>query len=558
MKKCSNCQCQMEDDLLFCPSCGQAVSLAEPAKGKKSKKKWIVLTAILLVCAIACGVVLTCLPGGDDEFLWSGVYYDGDDWYIRTSVMEEPLRFEVVKSWEDYLDAYSKKAMRLSPDGKYLVYFESEALGTNDDLYYASLSELDQKPVKLTGDGQYAYFTHESDCVYFLTNKGRLYRYVFSTGEEEEIAKDVTADRLDNGIRIQADDELHLFIADDGYTVELPTEMDVDWESAHQAFVYRDGSILFSVRNASADLSVFFEDDLRNRVEADALLKTLSAQPCVTLYRYKEDKLTKLADLFKEGSDSSPIYDFANDTAAAMFYAPVQGHKIPLSALREANGNYLPIDKGAASVEKGVLRKVLDEHSSLHVVQGEQSAYLSCDKHQRMGIGPDGSFVFGFTEQKGSCSLSVYAWENGVLKETDLSSTVVSDFKIFGNYFLHEKDGQLHLYGQEAPFEGAYSIYEVMNRGEKVTKLYIENDYAVCPVTGALYYLVDEELRSFSDGKTSVICDGVSQWTVCGDGTVCLLSDDICMVYTQGELVTVYENAENIAPIYVGGYIWSW
>ena len=71
---CPNCGSQIADNSQFCPQCGSRVAnqpdpvvlQAQPVTGKKSKKVWLVLCAVVLVAAAAALTFLFLLRGKND------------------------------------------------------------------------------------------------------------------------------------------------------------------------------------------------------------------------------------------------------------------------------------------------------------------------------------------------------------------------------------------------------------------------------------------------------------------------------------------------------------
>jgi hypothetical protein len=228
-----------------------------------------------------------------------------------------------------------------------------------------------------------------------------------------------------------------------------------------------------------------------------------------------------------------------------MFFAPSYEHKIPLSELRQ----YAIHTDGTATITETALANVLEGHTYVHIAHGDQVVSVLCDQNNRARINADGSFVFF---ESGEHDMTIFEWQDGNLKK---STDSVNDAQLIGKYLLYTKGGKMYLYGQEKPFEGDYSVQEVLRRGEKVIETVLGTSYQVCPATGALYYQVDKELFKFADGKVTSVCDNVEDWDIAQNGDVWAIVDGTCMIYTGEEIVTVQDDADEIASIPVGGYV---
>ena len=243
---CPNCGTQASKSAAFCGNCGFSFQTMtqpqpqpqpqpepqpefqpqpQPSKAKTAKtavtgffsglmekisvipKKFLALgggaVALLLVAVILLSIFLT---GGPNNY---ALYIkDGELYYADVDNFEP---FEVTDNLYDTDYALAK----LSSDGKTLFYLDETYNTSGSVLYYRSVNDPDEKPVKIDSDVLYFILNNSGDIVTYFKNDTRtLYQHDLS--ERTKIASDVadfavTPDGETVLYTIKKDDETNLY-----------------------------------------------------------------------------------------------------------------------------------------------------------------------------------------------------------------------------------------------------------------------------------------------------------------------------------------------------------
>jgi hypothetical protein len=263
-----------------------------------------------------------------------------------------------------------------------------------------------------------------------------------------------------------------------------------------------------------------------------------------------------VADLYNEyyGAEHLALrYKFAQDVPVLAYYAPDENRKIPLSQIEKF---FYRHDTEMRLRLWENLWEQIKANCYMHLVQGDQPAHISTDlaHYGNLWISADGAFAYSIVENDAPYSedMFVYEWmEDGV----KTSAMVIGDHYLYGNHLLYIRDGKLYRYGWEKPFDGVYSQHERLVRGQPAAEYTIDYEYQVCPVTNTLYYLKDKTLCKVEKSKVTEICHKVTDWEIGLDGSIWLISDGDCMIFMDGELVTVRKNVDGSAPLRMCGLI---
>ena len=295
MKKCPNCNKELNDNAKFCDECGTKIETdvqpevvesinQEPAadaetnenpkkKGHKIATIVAVIVVLAVIAAIGTTVVFKVLPTinqnklvKQDHFFY---FKDNNIFYVDLEQeLTEPVQVSsklIDEELEPSDTANSTAMLRdkayLSSDGKYIFYPEhlrkNEDLfrisneyveGDTFDLYYKCIKgtkdEVSKEPEKIASDVIGYKVNTDTTCVTYLkSTDGELYQYDFI--ESNKLASDV------KDFYLNADTQRLVYTTNDGgiYEKELETETSkIDSDVSEISYLSADLSIIYYLK----------------------------------------------------------------------------------------------------------------------------------------------------------------------------------------------------------------------------------------------------------------------------------------------------------------------
>ena len=194
MMFCFNCGAKIPADAAVCPSCGTPQKLKNKRMRRQHPGLKRAVAAVLAVAALAgCALGVRTLIGKGGKTADYIVYAkDGELMYSSTKKLEPiQLTKRLCTDGRDNIDfEYFGDIVRVSSDGKKILYPDRCAEGSGVTLYCRDLSRNNTEPVKIDTEITEFYVAKDFSSVHYLKgDDGLLYRYDFK--EKEKIASGV-------------------------------------------------------------------------------------------------------------------------------------------------------------------------------------------------------------------------------------------------------------------------------------------------------------------------------------------------------------------------------
>lgn len=194
MMFCFNCGAKIPADAAVCPNCGTPQKLKKKRMRRQHPGLKRAVAAVLAVAALAgCALGVRTLIGKGGKTADYIVYAkDGELMYSSTKKLEPiQLTKRLCTDGRDNIDfEYFGDIVRVSSDGKKILYPDRCAEGPGVTLYCRDLSRNNTEPVKIDTEITEFYVAKDFSSVHYLKgDDGLLYRYDFK--EKEKIASGV-------------------------------------------------------------------------------------------------------------------------------------------------------------------------------------------------------------------------------------------------------------------------------------------------------------------------------------------------------------------------------
>ncbi len=578
MMFCFNCGAKIPADAAVCPNCGTPQKLKKKRMRRQHPGLKRAVAAVLAVAALAgCALGVRTLIGKGGKTADYIVYAkDGELMYSSTKKLEPiQLTKRLCTDGRDNIDfEYFGDIVRVSSDGKKILYPDRCAEGSGVTLYCRDLSRNNTEPVKIDTEITEFYVAKDFSSVHYLKgDDGLLYRYDFK--EKEKIAsgvQDIYASedgktvvfRNDSGnayykrtgkdkekigrvswigkasadcsliIYLRENDTLCLWKAGEGKT-EL-TE-DYDWWQ-----LYENGKVNF------LESSVISEKRLTDLIIDDMAEKDASGMPAVSepLYSDYEDiaayeKAYEEYKSFENAYEAVEYRDYLRSAvvdvhAFKLFYFDGEqsielsdavynkwncAKSEPIMLFSEYTADEPKLEISEIPTGQNILR-ILDGMEKRLVCAYENRTYTVAEisNLKKAGISDDGSMLFYLYSNNDEVSelMKAKVKANGI-SEPELVDTGVSEVFLCGNrlfYVKNVENGEGELYCDGILLDEKAWIDSRLSNSEKRLIAYL-TDWNENREEGTL---------KLTDGKKSVmVSEDVSSFIMTPNGGLAYLTD---------------------------------